>query len=166
MKSRVRLLSALALALVAASAAEPDSCRRAPGEESEHARLEAEIVKRVNEYREDKGLPELRADQRLMDQARRHSASMATGDVSFGHDRFRERVQAARVRFTAAAENVGQNQGFSEPAAQAVADWLDSDGHRANILGDYNLTGVGVARSGSGVYFFTQIFILESDSGQ
>ena len=162
MKSRSRLLSSiLGLALVAASAAEPDSCRRAPADESAYAGLEAEVVRRVNEYREKEGLSKLRLDRRLVEQARRHSASMAAGDTEFGHDRFRDRVEATEIRFAAAAENVGQNQGFSKPATQAVANWIKSDGHRKNIVGDFDLTGVGVARSPGGVYFFTQIFILQ-----
>jgi len=161
---RMTLLSLFGLALIAASAAEPDSCRRAPADEPEHARLEAEVVKRVNDYRAKKGRPELEIDLRLTEQARRHSLAMASGDVPFSHEGFDDRIAASGVHFQAAAENVGENQGFSDPAAQAVKGWLQSKGHHANILGNYNLTGVGVAKSPAGVYFFTQIFILQEKS--
>jgi hypothetical protein len=42
--------------------------------------------------------------------------------------------------WTAAAENVAQGQ---HTAAQMNADWMNSPGHRANILGDF--TSIGIA---------------------
>ncbi len=85
---------------------------------------------------------------------------MARGKRGFGHSGFSERVKATGLQFTSAAENVGQNQGFDDPAGQAVEGWLHSHGHRTNIEGRFNLTGVGVARSRNGTFFFTQIFML------
>jgi len=122
--------------------------------------MERDVHKKINAYRAEKGLDQLAWDDRLADQARAHSVAMARGKRGFGHSGFKERIDATRVQFTSAAENVGQNQGFDEPADQAVDGWLDSDGHRTNIEGRYNLTGVGVARSRSGTLFFTQIFML------
>jgi uncharacterized protein YkwD len=88
---------------------------------------------------------------------------MARGKMRFGHGGFNERIEAAGVPFTSAAENVGQNQGFDDPADQAVKGWLESHGHRTNIEGRYNLTGIGAARSRNGTLFFTQIFILRPE---
>ncbi len=90
---------------------------------------------------------------------------MAQGRRGFGHARFSRRIKAAGIEFTSAGENVGQNQGFDDPADQAIEGWLRSPGHRANIEGRYNLTGVGVARSRNGTFFFTQIFMLAPDPG-
>ncbi len=39
-----------------------------------------------------------------------------------------------------------------------MSGWLRSPGHRENIEGAYDLTGIGVARSRQGVYYFTQLF--------
>ncbi len=121
--------------------------------------LEREIIIRVNQYRQSKGLPPLVSDDRLAGQARIHSLGMADGDVPFGHDGFLERIKAAGIPCLAAAENVAMNGGFEDPAAEAVRGWLNSPGHRANIEGDYDLTGVGAAVNGVGEYYFTQIFL-------
>ena len=85
---------------------------------------------------------------------------MANGIVEFGHDGFSARVNAIRedIPYQAAAENVAYNMGYSDPAATAVEGWLDSPGHKENIEGDYNLTGIGLCVKG-GHYYFTQIFI-------
>ena len=57
------------------------------------------------------------------------------------------------------AENVASSQGYPDAAAEAVRGWLGSAGHRKNIEGPYDRTGVGVARSATGEVFFTQIFV-------
>jgi len=122
--------------------------------------LERAVYKAINAYRIRNRLDELRWDDRIAAQARGHSLAMARGERGFGHSGFSQRIKATRVEYTAAAENVGENQGFDDPADQAVEGWLHSQGHRANIEGRYNLTGVGVARRRDGTYFFTQIFML------
>jgi uncharacterized protein YkwD len=39
-------------------------------------------------------------------------------------------------------------------------DWMNSPGHRANILSpSYNQIGVGVAKAANGTYYWTQMFI-------
>jgi uncharacterized protein YkwD len=58
-----------------------------------------------------------------------------------------------------AAENVAANIGYKNPAREAVEGWKNSQEHRKNMLGDYDLTGIGVARSPQGLYFFSQIFL-------
>jgi uncharacterized protein YkwD len=57
------------------------------------------------------------------------------------------------------AENVAFNQGHRDPAADAVRGWLASRGHRENIEGPYELTGVGVVSNAKGEFYFTQIFV-------
>ena len=42
---------------------------------------------------------------------------------------------------------------------QAVEGWSKSPEHRKNMLGNFSLTGIGVAQGQEGRYFFTQIFI-------
>jgi uncharacterized protein YkwD len=57
------------------------------------------------------------------------------------------------------AENVAVNQGYRNPASEAVRGWLASRGHRENIEGPYQSTGVGVASDAAGNVYFTQIFV-------
>ena len=56
-------------------------------------------------------------------------------------------------------QNVAVNAGYDDPAAAAVEGWKKSPEHRKNMLGDFNLTGIGVTRGEDDRYFFTQIFI-------
>jgi uncharacterized protein YkwD len=86
---------------------------------------------------------------------------MASGRVPLGHSGFQQRVQMIGIPFRGAAENVAYNMGYSDPAKQAVDGWIKSTGHRTNIEGNFNLTGVGVVRNARGEYYFTQIFIRQ-----
>jgi uncharacterized protein YkwD len=49
--------------------------------------------------------------------------------------------------------------GHEDPARTVVEGWRKSPEHRKNMLGAFSLTGIGVAQSKNGGYFFTQIFI-------
>lgn len=124
------------------------------------AALERSVFQRINQYRQQKGLAALTTNSSITRQARQHSQSMSNSGV-LSHDGFSSRADTIRksVPFQAAAENVAFNQGFSDPAAQAVNGWLNSPGHLQNIMGNYNLTGIGAARNNKGEIYFTQIFI-------
>jgi uncharacterized protein YkwD len=45
-------------------------------------------------------------------------------------------------------------------AQQAVNGWIKSPGHRKNLVGHFNLCGIGVYKSNSGTVYLTQIFVL------
>jgi uncharacterized protein YkwD len=115
----------------------------------------------VNRHRRARGRPALGSDARIAEQARLHSAAMAAGRTPLGHRGFDDRVAALHRVMTCrrTAENVAFNQGHRDPAAEAVRGWLGSRGHRENIEGPYELTGVGVASNAAGEVFFTQIFV-------
>ena len=123
--------------------------------------LARQVYELVNRYRAQRGLPALALDPRIGEQARDHSVAMATGRMPLGHEGFQDRIGAlARVMAVQrSAENVGVNQGYTDPARQVVEGWLGSSTHRANIEGPYESTGVGVARTAAGEVYFTQIFI-------
>ncbi|MBW4580050.1 MAG: CAP domain-containing protein [Tildeniella nuda ZEHNDER 1965/U140] len=123
--------------------------------------LEQAVLTQINQYRSSRKLPPLALDTRISDQARGHSQAMANGRVTFSHDGFQQRVAAiARtIPYNRAAENVAYNQGYSDPVRQAVQGWLKSTGHRQNIEGSFNLTGIGIAQNAKGEYYFTQVFI-------
>ncbi|MGL5880948.1 MAG: CAP domain-containing protein [Xenococcaceae cyanobacterium] len=125
--------------------------------------LEKSIFQKINEYRRSQNLTTLKFDDRLSEQARIHSQAMASGNVPFSHDRFEERTRAIEgaIDYRSIAENVAYNQGFGDPVTQAIDGWLKSPSHRQNIEGNFNLTGIGVAKNSRNEYYFTQIFVLQ-----
>ena len=87
---------------------------------------------------------------------------MATGKTPLGHDGFNSRIQRISSQLgkvNRSAENVAYG---SRTAKDVVNGWLSSPGHRQNIEGDFNLTGIGVARNSRGEFYFTQLFIRKS----
>lgn len=123
--------------------------------------LELSVYQQVNEYRKSKNLPPLKLDPNISEQCRIHSNSMANGQVSFGHGgseaRFKKIGQFAPWREI--AENVAFNSGYSNPGKEAVEGWIESPGHQRNMVGNFDLTGVGIVRNAKGEYYFTQIFV-------
>ena len=120
--------------------------------------IEEAILGLVNDYRRKKGLPALENNFVIATEARRHTVSMATHSVPFGHNGFpyRTKVITSKVPgITATAENVAYG---SRTAEEVVAGWLKSPGHKKNIEGNFKLTGIGVARDSKAVLYFTQIF--------
>ncbi len=120
--------------------------------------MEEQILYYTNRFRASKGLKPLQLDSYCSQQAARHSRDMADGSTGFGHEGFEDRVaniSKKMGRVGAAAENVA----YGTLSAEAVVDgWIKSPGHRKNMLGDYNLIGIGSARNGR-LTFFTQVFI-------
>ncbi|MEH1777966.1 CAP domain-containing protein [Nostoc sp.] len=123
------------------------------------AALEQSIFNQINSYRVSQGLPALTRNAAIDNQVRIHSQNMANGTVTFGHTGFSQRVIAIGISYRAASENVAFNQGYSDPAKIAVQGWLESPGHLANIRGNYDWTGIGVASNSGGEIYFTQIFL-------
>lgn len=125
--------------------------------------LVEEIHDAINEYRNAQGLRPLILDTKISQQAQIHSLNMAQDKANFSHAGFKLRIQniASSIDYQSAAENIAYNQGYSDPGMVAVKGWIKSPGHQKNMVGNYNLTGVGVAQNSQGEYYFTQIFVLE-----
>ncbi|MEA5600675.1 CAP domain-containing protein [Nostoc sp. UHCC 0252] len=123
------------------------------------AALEESVFTQINNYRISQKLTKLTRNSAIDNQARIHSQNMANGKVGFGHTGFSERIRAIGISYRGAAENVAYNQGYSDPAKIAVQGWLKSPGHLANIKGNYDKTGIGVAATSTGKIYFTQIFL-------
>lgn len=125
--------------------------------------FEIEVFTQVNQYRQSRGLSALRLDERISQQSRLHSQGMAGGSATFSHDGFEQRIEAiARlINLQGAAENLAYNQGYDDPVKTAVEGWIKSPGHHKNMIGDFDLTGVGVARNEKGEYYLNQIFIKQ-----
>ncbi|WP_254173358.1 CAP domain-containing protein [Planktothrix pseudagardhii] len=128
------------------------------------AQLELSVHQQVNNYRASKNLPPLKLDPQISEQCRIHSQLMANGQVPFGHGGSKARFQAVRqvVRWQEIAENVAFNSGYVDPGKQAVKGWIESPGHQRNMVGNYELTGVGIVRNAKGEYYFTQIFVRKA----
>jgi len=115
------------------------------------------ILTKTNEYRKSQGLRPLRWSQALCVVAMPHSKRMLSGKVPFGHDGFDKRVSGYTFKTSDAAENVAWNENADDVAKMTVDGWIDSEGHRKNMLGDYSYCGIGVAKK-KGKYYITQLF--------
>ncbi len=128
------------------------------------AQLELSVHQQVNDYRASRNLPPLKLDPRISEQCRIHSQSMANGEVPFGHGGSKARFQEIRqsVRWQEIAENVAFNSGYVDPGKQAVKGWIESPGHQRNMIGNYELTGIGIVKNAKAEYYFTQIFVKKA----
>lgn len=115
------------------------------GEGNGAAGAAEEVVALVNEQRVEAGCPPLAIDARLVAAAQGHSEDMAHNDF-FSHTGSDgslpwDRMAAEGYNWSRAAENIAA--GYPTPE-QAVTAWMNSPGHRNNILNcDLVDTGVG-----------------------
>lgn len=127
------------------------------------AALETEVLNRINQIRQENGLKPLRVSRPLTSIARGFSRQMAVGNF-FSHEApsgetFEDRIRSAGLGFTRIGENIYKSYNLSKPAEGAVKAWMNSAGHRHNILTpEYTETGIGVWKTGKTLYF-TQDFI-------
>jgi uncharacterized protein YkwD len=145
-----------ALILLAALAVAADDPRPAAPKLSAD---EQAVLDATNAERRKAGLGELRPSAKLFEVARRHSENMAKQDT-LSHEldgkTMADRVKAAGYAYRAAGENVAFNQ---KTPTDAVAGWMASEGHRANILnGEFTEIGVGRATNADGKPYWTQVF--------
>lgn len=127
--------------------------------QAEKKALEEEVLVLINQHRKKIGLSILKMNSKITEVALTHSRNMATGQTPFGHDGFDSRVEQLRTEITnvyAEAENVAYG---ANTAKEVVNMWLHSPGHKKNIEGKYNLTGIGIVEDDSGTLFFTQLFL-------
>jgi uncharacterized protein YkwD len=119
-----------------------------------------EVLTYVNQYRKEQHLPALQLNVNISQEASKHSQDMAAHRLPVGHDLFNQRIKRLRSllpKTHAWAENVAY--AYTEDAKEVVSGWMKSSGHRKNILGHYNFTGIGIARDKQGKLYYTQIFI-------
>jgi uncharacterized protein YkwD len=127
-------------------------------------KMEREIFHVVNNYRRSINLRELEWNRSINFYARQHSQLMANKKAPFNHERFDWRLRkiGMTVRTNAGAENLAFNPSIEKLVYKTVMAWLNSPGHKKNIEGDYDLTGVGIAKTEYNTYYFTQIFVIEN----
>ena len=126
--------------------------------------LERQCLSEINRLRRAYRLGPLEFNQELLPVARSYSRRMAEeGFFSHTDPEGRgtsHRLNIAGVRWRALAENIASERGYVNPVAVSVHGWMDSDGHRSNILNaGFDQTAVGVWIGENGSVYFTQIFI-------
>mmetsp|Transcript_28152 Transcript_28152/g.24882 ORF Transcript_28152/g.24882 Transcript_28152/m.24882 type:complete len:92 (+) Transcript_28152:571-846(+) len=88
-----------------------------------------------------------------------HSKNMAEGKVPIGHDGFQDRMHKVPFYIRSFSENVAWNSNSSDPVETAVIGWINSPGHRKNLLSVSSHCGIAVYVK-AGNYYFTQLFAL------
>ncbi|MFH8798328.1 sigma-70 family RNA polymerase sigma factor [Streptomyces sp. NPDC017936] len=132
---------------------------KTPEPQSAPSGTAAQVIALVNKERSAAGCGPLSENSRLRAAAQGHSDDMAARDF-FDHtnpdgDGPGERVTAAGYRWSTFGENIAKGQ--QTPDA-VMTSWMNSPGHRANILNcSFKEIGVGVHR-GDGGPWWTQNF--------
>lgn len=129
-----------------------------PTTDSQVIYYENEVIRLVNEIRVKNGLSKLNTDWELSRVARYKSQDMKDNKY-FSHTSpvygspF-QMIKNFGISYKSAGENIAKGQ--STPQA-VVNAWMNSSGHRANILNaSYNTIGVGYVENGK---YWTQMFI-------
>jgi uncharacterized protein YkwD len=118
-----------------------------------------QILYYTNEFRASNGLPPLKREINCNLLAEKHSQDMASGRTEFGHDGFEVRA-AAIGKVLGGMSGAAENVAYGTLDAKGVVDgWIKSPGHRKNMLGNYNLIGIGYAQGKGRIIYFTQLFI-------
>ena len=116
-----------------------------------------EVLNLVNKERSANGLSPLSFDTKVQKAADTRAEEIKK---SFSHTRpdgkaFSTALTEAGASFNGAGENIAIGQKTPE---EVVSAWMNSSGHRANILNSkYRYIGIGCVKSGSG-YAWTQLF--------
>lgn len=109
---------------------------------------EIELLKLINAERTKNGLSELKFDAELQRVAKIKAKDLVDNNY-FSHNSPTygspfEMIKSFGITYKAAGENIAGNPSLTG----AVNAWMNSEGHRANILSNaYNYTGVGIVES-------------------
>lgn len=136
----------------------PSTSALATATGSAEQQLNYQIHDRINQHRIQQYLPALQINPHVQVVALQHAQDMAVGNLGFGHQGFEDRARSllGKLGGKSAAENVAL---APADAAQIVQNWLESSGHRNNIEGNFNLTGIGIAKGDDGRVYCCQLFI-------
>lgn len=117
---------------------------------------EARLFELHNTARAENGLPPLQYDSAAVGVARSWAAELARSTSLRHNPNLAAQVDAYVTRDWT---RIGENVGYSSTADQVHTAYMNSPGHRANILGDFNRMGIGAARSADGRLWTTIVFI-------
>ena len=121
---------------------------------------EQEVFNLINKQRTANGFPALKVDAEVQRVARIKAQDMVNSNY-FSHNSPTygspfEMLQSFKVSYKTAGENIAGNSSNSG----AVNAWMNSSGHKANILNSsFNYTGIGVVNSPKYGKVYVQMFI-------
>jgi uncharacterized protein YkwD len=121
--------------------------------------MQKAMLQAHNRERASEGKPPLTLDPLLTEAAAAHSRDMAAREQmshqgSDGSDSS-ERIRRAGYHYLREGENVAAGQ---TSVAELISGWMDSPGHRANILGDFTQMGAARAKGKDGWFYWTVCF--------
>lgn len=122
---------------------------------------EKQVIELTNQQRVQNGLKPLEYNWELCRIARYKSQDMVDKNY-FSHTSPTygspfNMIKAFGLSYRSAGENIAKGQ---RSAQQVVTSWMNSSGHRANILNSgYTQIGVGYAVDSNGTPYWTQMFI-------
>jgi uncharacterized protein YkwD len=162
-------------------ASEPRSTPRPPAETepepapSAPAGYEGVLLREINQVRAQHGLPAFRSSSALRAAAHFHSRTMAARGF-FAHESadgsaFWKRVERYYPSRGFRYWSVGENLAYGSPtisAEGAVRAWMDSPGHRANLLsGAWQEVGLAAVHDdfATGVYGGRPVTVVTADFG-
>lgn len=118
-----------------------------------------EIIDLVNATRYKNNLEPLLYNEKATISAKKHSEDMRNNNYfnhkNLNHETPFDRMIKEGIKYSRAGENIaaGQTNGIF-----AMNGWMNSEGHRKNILGNYKYIGVGVIFGGNYKTYYTQNF--------
>ena len=136
----------------------PGQILNIPDKDTAVAAYEAEVVRLVNQYRTQYGLSTLTENWELSRVARYKSQDMHDrryfSHTSPTYGSPFEMMKAFGLSYRSAGENIARGQRTPD---EVVTAWMNSSGHRANILNSsFKTIGVGYVADGN---YWTQMFI-------
>lgn len=117
-----------------------------------------QVLQLVNVERSKAGLSKLTMDSTLSAAAQKRAVEIET---SFSHTRpngtkFSTVLAEYGISYRTSGENLAYGQRSPE---EVVNGWMNSPGHRANILnGNFNKIGIGVHQGSNGTIYWSQLF--------
>ena len=139
---------------------------------------ESNLIAQINDERQAAGLPKLRAAKALTSAATRHGNSMGKNGY-FRHELRHKGNWKAFGRWIGwfwpgpgyQGWSAGENLAWGAPdltASRTVKMWMNSPGHRANILGNWRRVGVAFVHvtGASGYYEYPEVTIAVAEFGR
>lgn len=121
---------------------------------------EKEVFNLINKERQNNGLSALKVDSEVQRVARIKAEDLVNNNY-FSHQSPTygspfDMLKSFKISYKTAGENIAGNSSNSS----AVSAWMNSSGHRANILnGNFNYTGIGVVNGSKYGKIYVQMFI-------
>lgn len=115
------------------------------------AQVQARILSETNAARSKAGLKALSANSQMNTVAINWSGAQAAANRMSHNPNYSKQIPAGW-------HSAGENVAFGYAATRVTTGWLNSPGHRANILGSFTHIGIGVACSAGGHPYYTQVF--------